>query len=354
MSATKAAKQYFTTNLLKWHYEENSRDLPWKNQKDPYKIWLSEVILQQTRAEQGRPYYEKFIQHYPNIHLLANAPEAEVFLLWQGLGYYNRCRNLLATANYISQNLKGNFPNNYDDIRALKGVGDYTAAAIASFAFDLPYAVVDGNVYRVLARYFGIDLAVDSNSGKIHFKELAAELLDKHHPADYNQAIMDFGAGVCKPKNPICEECNLSAKCVAYRQNMVAMLPVKTKKLTIKQRYFHYLILEVGELIYLQQRLAKDIWQQLHEFYLIEGEEPFASDNKLWQTIVPFVEQKGERIFHSSQKLTHQVITSDFYEIKLHAIPPQLQTGIWIQKHLIKNYAFPKTIVSFFERKKYF
>lgn len=353
MPETVAARRYFTTNLLKWHYEENNRDLPWKNEKDPYKIWLSEIILQQTRAEQGRPYYEKFISRYPDVHLLANAPEDEVFLLWQGLGYYNRCRNLLTAARSISQDYQGNFPDRYEDILSLKGVGAYTAAAIASFAYNLPHAVVDGNVYRVLSRYFGIEIPIDSNAGKLYFQQLASELLEKEHPAAYNQAIMDFGSSVCKPKSPDCSSCNLSAKCQAYRHNLVALLPVKEKKLVVKERYFHYLILEAEGKVYIQQRMQKDIWQNLYEFFLIESETDL-SDTTLWKAIQPYVTDQSESVFKNRQRLTHQLIISDFYLIKLKVIPPFLRTGIWTEKYFLKNYAFPKTILSFSNRKKYF
>ena len=353
MPAHTPAKRFFTKNLLKWHHEENDRDLPWKNENDPYKIWLSEIILQQTRAEQGRPYYEKFIAAYPTVQHLAAAPEDEVFLLWQGLGYYNRCRNLLATAKNITENFGGDFPQEYELILSLKGVGEYTAAAIGSFAFDLPHAVVDGNVYRVLSRYFGIELPIDSTAGKLYFKELAATLLCTEAPATYNQAIMDFGSSVCKPKSPECYTCPLISKCVAYMQGLVLLLPIKEKKILVKQRHFHYLILQVGDLIYLQQRTSKDIWQNLFEFYLIESEHPFYSD-VAWQSIKPFVLELSESTYTNRQRLTHQLIISDFYYVKLKSIPPSLKSGIWVQQAFFKNYAFPKTILSFSDRKKYF
>ncbi len=210
-----------------WHKEENTRSLPWKNETDPYKIWLSEIILQQTRAEQGLNYYLNFIKNYPTICDLANAIDDDVFRHWQGLGYYNRCKNMLATARFICEQKNGVFPNDYEEILALKGVGAYTAAAIASFAFGLPHAVVDGNVYRVLARYFGIENAIDSTLGKAKFAQIADELLDKKNPAAYNQAIMDLGATVCTPKNPRCEICPLSKNCVALKSDLIYFFPVK-------------------------------------------------------------------------------------------------------------------------------
>lgn len=353
MSITPSARSFFTEQLLRWHFEENSRELPWKNEKDPYKIWLSEVILQQTRAEQGRPYYESFIGQYPDVHSLANAPEDEVFRLWQGLGYYNRCRNLLAAARKVSEEYHGRFPDTYEAILALKGVGSYTAAAIASFAFGLPYAVVDGNVYRVLSRYFGIDIPIDSTEGKARFQELASSLLDREQPAAFNQAIMDFGSSVCSPKAPVCTFCVLSSKCIAYKKNMTALLPVKDKKIKVKERHLHYFVLEAGDEFYLQQRNAKDIWQNLYEFFLIESESGYR-DTPAWNQLQPYIAQAGECVFSNRQRLTHQLIISEFYLISLNAKPPHLEQGIWVKKDYIKKYAFPKTILSFFNRKKYF
>mgnify|MGYP003339694825 CR=1 FL=1 len=211
----------FTKQLIKWNRFKNKREMPWKFEKNPYKIWLSEIILQQTRVEQGMSYYLNFIRAYPTVHDLANAEDEAVMKLWEGLGYYSRCRNLLATARFISHNKKGNFPNSYEELVKLKGVGPYTAAAIASFAFQLPYAVVDGNVIRVLSRFFGIDKQANTNEGKKIFQQLAQEVLDKKNPGIYNQAIMDFGATVCKPAQPLCDECVMQNYCSAYQKDMV-------------------------------------------------------------------------------------------------------------------------------------
>ena len=223
--------------------------MPWKGEKDPYKIWLSEIILQQTRVEQGLAYYTNFIKTFPTVHQLAKAPDEKVFKLWEGLGYYSRCRNLLATARFISKELKGKFPDNYESIKALKGIGPYTAAAISSFAYNLPHAVVDGNVFRVLARVFGISKSIDSTEGKKQFTVLAEELLDKNHPGLYNQAIMDFGAVICKPAAPLCDTCVFKKECYAFRHNKVNALPVKEKKINIKKRWFYYLVLEYSKLL---------------------------------------------------------------------------------------------------------
>jgi len=353
MAKSKNNKLFFTRKLLKWHCEDNYRSFPWIKQKDPYKIWLSEVILQQTRAEQGLPYYQEFIKNYPNVHLLANAPEQDVFRLWQGLGYYNRCRNLIESARKISGELKGRFPDRYEDILSLKGVGDYTAAAIASFAFDLPYAVVDGNVYRLLSRFFGNELPIDSKEGKSFFKTLARELLAEDQAADYNQAIMDLGASVCKPKAPLCGECPLSLRCMALKENTIDLLPVKEKKLQVKERLFHYFILLKGDQIFIQQRLQKDIWQNLFEFYRIEQQKNFKSTGE-WQYLKPFIQKEELYIFRNRQRLTHQIINSAFHLIHLKTKPESLTEGQWIKESSLKKFAFPQTILSFLNRKSYF
>ncbi|MCU0351219.1 MAG: A/G-specific adenine glycosylase [Flavobacterium sp.] len=234
---SKASTVFFTSSLMYWHGTLNLRTMPWKGIKDPYKIWLSEIILQQTRVDQGMSYYEKFVANYPTIQDLATAKDEDVFKLWEGLGYYNRCTNLLFTARKVVTEFKGVFPTTYDELLTLKGVGPYTAAAIASFAYNLPYAVVDGNVFRVLARFFGIDTATDSTTGKQLFTQLANEVLDKVEPAKFNQAIMDFGATVCKPALPNCSSCTLQTKCTAYKKGLVNQLPIKEKVLTKKNRF---------------------------------------------------------------------------------------------------------------------
>ena len=353
MAITQGIKKYFTTGLLNWNENINNRQLPWKNEKDPYKIWLSEIILQQTRAEQGRPYYEKFILHYPDVNALAKAKDDDVFKDWQGLGYYNRCRNLLAAARTIVTEHNGIFPKTYESILTLKGIGPYTAAAIASFAFQLPYAVLDGNVYRVLSRYFGIDTPIDSTGGKQLFQQLADDLLDKKQPAAFNQAIMDFGASVCTPQLPDCEHCPLAKNCIALKHEMVSLLPVKTKKLIIKERHLHYLVLLWKDEVYIQLRSGKDIWQGLYEFFLIETDNDYQL-TKPWEQLHKNVNEVQSATFENKQKLTHQLIKSTFHLIQLHSKPENLLHGIWVQKDLLKNYPFPKTILSFLNRKKYF
>jgi A/G-specific adenine glycosylase len=258
--------------LQKW-YEIHQRDLPWRHTSDPYAIWLSEIILQQTRVDQGLPYYQRFISNFPTVQDLASATQQEVLNLWQGLGYYSRGRNLHATAQQIVVEYKGAFPNTHQGLLKLKGVGPYTAAAIASFAFNLPHAVVDGNVFRVLSRYFGIDEAINSTQGKRIFERLAQELLDLQQPALHNQALMEFGALQCKPISPNCALCPVVQSCVAVKENRVGQLPVKLKKVKVKQRYFVYHIYtNEQKQIAFQQRGPKDIWEGLYEFPLTEFE----------------------------------------------------------------------------------
>jgi len=346
-------RHFFTEKLLDWNREVNTRNMPWKGEKDPYRIWLSEIILQQTRVEQGWPYYERFIQHYPTVEKLATAPEEEVFRLWQGLGYYARCKNMLAAAREITNTYLGKFPNQYEQIKSLKGIGPYTAAAIASFAFNLPYAVLDGNVFRVLSRYFGIETPIDSTAGKKQFDTLAQELLPDGASAAYNQSIMDFGAVVCKPQQPLCEDCPLRKKCVALQQQLVPLLPIKTKKLQIKKRYFNYLLVNYKEQVFIRKRTDSDIWQNLHEFLLIETAAP--SDITALQTSEAFRNYFGntkpeiERVSAPfKQQLTHQTIHSQFISIHVKK-PPVLPGFILVPRNSLNNYAFPKTITTFLE-----
>ena len=312
----------FAPALLKWHWSKNDRQMPWKGEKDPYKIWLSEIILQQTRVEQGLNYYKSFVIAFPDVHKLANAEDGKVFKLWEGLGYYSRCKNLLLTARHISKKRKGRFPDTYEEIIKLKGIGPYTAAAISSFAFNLPYAVVDGNVFRVLARVFGIEKATDTTGGKNLFTNLANELLDKQQPGVYNQALMDFGAVICKPQNPDCNNCVLRNHCSAFKNDLVNELPVKEKKIKISTRWFNYLVIEFRGKVYIHKRTANDIWKNLHEFVLIETRSN-ASVNKI------LVKAEKDDILKkdsyqllsvsplSFQQLSHQKIQGRFIKISL-------------------------------------
>lgn len=260
--------------LIDW-YSVNKRDLPWRNTTNPYYIWLSEIILQQTQVTQGLPYYEAFISRFPTVFDLANAEESEVLKLWQGLGYYSRARNLHFSAKCVANELNGEFPRTFKELMELKGVGDYTASAIASICFNEPSAVVDGNVFRVLSRYFGIDTPINTSKGFKEFKILAQELIDVEMPADFNQAIMEFGARQCKPKSPDCTVCPLTPGCIALQKNLTGELPVKIKALKVKKKYFNFIvILSEDNKTILEQRKGKGIWQNLYQFPLIETENP--------------------------------------------------------------------------------
>ena len=260
----------FSIVLRSW-YREHRRTLPWRDTTDPYRIWLSEVILQQTRVDQGLPYYLRFLEAFPDVVSLANAPEQQVLRLWQGLGYYSRARNLQEAAKQVLKFHQGRFPSDYQAIRSLKGVGDYTAAAIASFAFGLPYPVVDGNVYRFLSRLFGIYTPIDSNAGKNDFRQLAQTLLDPVNPAEHNQAIMEMGAMVCKPRTPLCEACPFIGGCHALAFGRINDLPVKSKKQKVSIRHLDYFFIHDGVETLVRQRSEKDIWQGLYELPLLES-----------------------------------------------------------------------------------
>ena len=344
----------FTDLLLKWDKASNYRPMPWKGEKDPYKIWLSEIILQQTRVEQGWAYYERFIRTYPNIHLLANAKENEVFKLWEGLGYYNRCRNLLFTAKYIVKALNGIFPNNYEDLLKLKGVGPYTAAAIASFAYNLPHAVVDGNVFRVFARYYGIHLPTDTKEGLVIFNKIASENLAFKKAGIYNQALMDFGATVCKPMSPLCGSCVMQNTCAAFAQNTVGQLPIKLKVIQKKKRYFDYFLFKLNGKLWIQKRGQGDIWAGLYQFYLVENDKIVTSDNAYYQQVLNnqlMIDLKEVNITKESkiyqQQLTHQLLTFRFFTIELKKMPKAFEKGAWVSAKNLQKFAFPKTINSF-------
>lgn len=350
-----ADKQYFQKQLLKWNNEKNDRVMPWKGEKDPYKIWLSEIILQQTRVEQGWNYYNRFIKTFPTVQQLAKAPENKVFKLWEGLGYYSRCKNLIATAQKITFDNKGKFPAKYEDILALKGVGPYTAAAVSSFAFNLPYAVVDGNVFRVLSRYFGINTATDNTEGKKIFTALAEELLDKKQPGIYNQSIMDFGAVLCKPQLPLCTSCPLKKKCVAFAKNMVDTLPVKEKKIKVKSRWFYYIRADYKGQILVRKRGPKDIWENLYEFVLHESSLPMQMGEleqlpvlkKLTGLRKPVIKGLSAPV---SQKLSHQIIYGQFMKVSLNKkITPEGYE--WMPVKALNQLPFPKIITSYLKDK---
>ena len=308
--------RYFSKKVAKW-YKEHHRNLPWRSTRDPYRIWLSEIILQQTRVNQGLPYYEHFIEKYPNVRILANAPEQDVLRSWQGLGYYTRARNLHRCAKEVSEKYNGVFPDTFEALHKLPGIGDYTAAAIASIAYCEPVAVVDGNVYRVLARIFGIETAVNSNQGKKEFSAIANEILDKEQPNIHNQAMMEFGALFCTPKNPNCVECTFKSTCVAYKGDLQHVLPVKTKPKKSRKRYFYYFVLQKGKSLALKKREEKDIWHGLYDFTLIERDRP-AKMETLTQD--KFIEKLLQHRFEVSEEykhvLSHQTIHARFILVR--------------------------------------
>jgi A/G-specific adenine glycosylase len=273
-------KRYFSKKIVEW-YLEHKRNLPWRDTTDPYKIWLSEIILQQTRVNQGLPYYEKFVSQYPTVNNLADAPEQQVLRLWQGLGYYTRARNLHKCAKKIKSEFQGRFPPFFDQLKSLPGIGDYTAAAIASFAFGESVAVVDGNVFRVLSRVYGIATAINSPAGKKEFAKLANYLIKKDAPAIYNQAIMEFGATFCIPVNPPCDKCLFKNGCQAYQHSLQGSLPVKLRSKASRKRYFHYLVFTRGKSMMMKRRDEKDIWFGLFDFPVIEKPKPAAIEKVL-------------------------------------------------------------------------
>ena len=344
-------KKYFTKNILLWNNKSNVRLMPWKGEKDPYKIWLSEIILQQTRVDQGWDYYNRFIKAYPDINKLARAPEQKIFKMWEGLGYYTRCKNLIATARFIAKEKKGKFPDTYEDILALKGIGPYTAAAITSFAFNLKYAVVDGNVFRVLSRFFGINNAINSTAGKKIFTAFANELIDKNEPGIYNQAIMDFGAVICKPKNPLCNICPLKNKCNARLNDLTDKLPVKEGSITIKARWFYYLMVEFNGRIYVRKRAANDIWQNLYEFTLLESEKLMTIGKIKESALFKKISIKNKLTIISvsklhKQQLTHQIIQGRFIHIKAKK-PPDLKEYRAVTPKELNKLPFPKFITGY-------
>tara|TARA_B100000925_G_C22005068_1_gene473251 strand:- start:1271 stop:2314 length:1044 start_codon:yes stop_codon:yes gene_type:complete len=311
----------FCKTLLKW-YDINKRELPWRQTSDPYVIWISEIILQQTRVSQGIPYFYKFIQSFPSLKDLANAQEEEVLKLWQGLGYYSRARNLHSTAKYINEKYNGIFPSNLEDILSLKGVGNYTAAAISSFAFDISLPVVDGNVVRVLSRIFGVEMPFESSSGKKKFYNLATKLLDSKRHSEYNQAIMDFGALCCTPKLPKCESCPFVSICIAYNTNNINKLPVKLKKIKITKRFLNYLIINHEEQFVLS-KINQGIWKGMYQFPFVEVDNK-TNKNKLLESEnwKKFFCNYKYKVTGSSEvylhKLSHQKIYATFWFIDVH------------------------------------
>ena len=348
------------TNVIADWYLENARKLPWRETKDPYKIWLSEVILQQTQIKQGLPYYMSFVDRYPTVYDLAQAREEEVLKLWQGLGYYSRARNLLKAAQKVVKQFDGVFPKNYKTLLTLPGVGDYTASAVASICYEEPVAVLDGNVFRVLARYYGIDTPINSTEGRKLFKQRAEQILDKKQPGEHNQGVMEFGALQCSPKSPNCQICPLKETCFAFQNGRVSTLPVKLKKVKIRKRYLNYLVFSTPEEdLIIRKRSKKGIWQNLYEFPLIESTRIMSaktlSDTEEMKAI-EYIMEKTPVAFYSKEKkhqLTHQILYIKFWLISVSqedALKMAADKGYKIvSNEMIHDFPVPVVIQNFLE-----
>jgi A/G-specific adenine glycosylase len=343
-----------STRLLNW-YDHNKRDLPWRKTKDPYLIWVSEIILQQTKINQGIDYYFNFTNTFQSIDSLAKADIDEVLRIWQGLGYYSRARNMHFTAKFICQNLNSNFPETFNDLKKLKGIGDYTAAAIASFAFNESVPAIDGNVYRVLSRIFGIFQSTQTSSGKKVFFEKAAELIDPKNPASFNQAMMEFGALQCTPKNPDCSACIFKDSCFAYSKNFISDLPIKKQKVKKRDRFFYYIHIIYKDNVFLEKRTDKDIWKLLYQFPLIETEEKSNIEelfnHNLW---IDLFQDSNLKILSSTTKkkhiLSHQTIFAHFIKVEIDNLNNYIKSNlIKISSENLNKYGIPKLIDSYFK-----
>ena len=349
---------YISKELTGW-YNDNKRDLPWRDISDPYRIWISEIILQQTRVNQGLGYYTRFIERFPNVAMLAKADEDSVLKYWQGLGYYTRARNLHKAARQIMTEFNGIFPTEYNNIVKLSGIGEYTAAAISSFAFDEPYAVVDGNVYRVLSRLFGIQTPIDSSAGKKEFALLAQDLLSKSHPGLHNQAVMEFGALQCVPVAPDCGICPLQSVCMAFENNSVSILPVKSQKKKPTNRYFNYLFIRCAENTYLQKRIVKDVWQNLFEFPLIESEQLLSTaelaDHDYFKSMFNDIDEVNIHKISNPMKhiLSHRVIFAQFFSITISKETEYLKQFVRVPLNEIDRYAVSRLMELFLEKEDF-
>jgi len=343
------------SNILQNWYELNKRSLPWRSTKEPYPIWVSEVILQQTRVIQGISYYKKFIAKYPDIQSLAKANEDDVLKLWQGLGYYSRARNMLTASKQITEYYNGCFPNTFNELLNIKGIGHYTAAAIASICFNQPHAVVDGNVIRVISRLFSIRLPMDSTPGIRKIKKITNEILDIKHPGNHNQAIMELGALICTPQNPSCKECPIKAFCKANHSNVVDKIPIKGKKLKIKKRFFHYLYINDSNYLFIKKRIKNDIWKNMYDLPLIElsksDKNVILDKKKEWTDIFNDIKYRVTKIHKPiKHKLTHQEIVIVFYEIHTNIHWLKNNGLMKISYDELKNYALPKPIEVFLQK----
>lgn len=335
----------FKELLISW-YSRNKRKMPWRSHPSPYSVWLSEIILQQTRVEQGTPYFERFILNYPDVQTLASAPESDVLKLWQGLGYYSRARNLHAAARQVVNDFDGVFPKSYSKLLKLKGVGSYSAAAIASICYNEPVAVVDGNVYRFLGRFLGIATPIDTAAGKREFNNRANELMDRSRPGDFNQAMMEFGSLVCTPRNPKCNECPFSESCVAFKSDATTDFPVKSKKTKSEALHIHYFVIRHEGGIYLQQRSANGIWGNMYEFPSVSDSQP-VSENKVAEAAAAYGLSESDKHYQSppvKHLLSHRKLTIHFLEFQPKNYSPQAQMKLVRQPAELDQLALPKPI----------
>lgn len=342
---------FFSNNIIQW-YNINKRKLPWRETKSAYLVWVSEIILQQTRVDQGSAYYIRFIERFPDIVSLAKASEDDVLKMWQGLGYYTRARNLHKGAKQVVSEMNGLFPSTFEQIKSIKGIGDYTAAAISSIVFNLPTPAIDGNVFRVLSRVFGVFEPIDTATGKRTFKELSLQLIDRNRPSDYNQAVMEFGALLCKPKSPRCETCPFESQCYALKNGKIEQLPIKSKKVKTRERFFNYLIIETEQHVFMNKRSDNDIWKNMFDFPLIETSKDINIDTLTqtdhWNTVFKkqdvIITQLSNNFKHI---LTHQHITARFIHISIkneNFLPTHF---IRIDKRNIFELAVPKIIENY-------
>lgn len=338
--------QILTSLLLAW-FEENKRAMPWRGETNPYKIWVSEIILQQTRVNQGWDYYLRFIETFPDVKTLANAPLESVLRVWQGLGYYSRARNMHCAAKQIMNHHNETFPNTFLELKKLKGIGDYTAAAISSIAYQLPHPAVDGNVLRVISRLFGVYENVANQKTVKAITEICQTLIPSSNPGDFNQALMEFGALTCIPKNPKCEDCALSQHCIALKQNTANQLPIKISNTLIKHRYFHYLIFNNYDKLLIEQRFAKDIWRDLFQFPLIETKQKQQKLTKKQLLVANYGNIKPKFLTDVLHKLTHQHLHIRFYYVQ-NELPTLKENQLWAFTNELQNFPFPTPILNFY------
>jgi A/G-specific adenine glycosylase len=337
----------FRDSLLEW-YDDHARSLPWRGSGDPYLIWLSEIIFQQTRIEQGMGYYLRFTERFPNIRLLSSASEDEVLRLWQGLGYYSRARNLLSAARYIVKDLNGQFPQDYTGILKLKGVGDYSASCIASISFGQVHAAIDGNVFRVLARFFADPVPIGSDAARVHFKELASQLIAHDRPGDFNEAMMDLGALVCKPRHPLCHQCPLNRMCASFGRGVQEMFPVKAPSAKRRVVVMNYLLARIGSNILIRKRVGRDIWQGLYELPMVSGELPLAELAASYRKDFGLIPGSLVQVLRTQHLLSHMELDIRFYEAECRMCPDPVKPDlVSVRPDRVNEYPFPKPLADF-------